>query len=240
MKAERHGSAEFGAPVRVLQEVGLLMAMRHSSRATVFAALAYFVTAMAAEAHPHVFVVAKSELIYAPDGSVKAVRHAWTFDEMFSAFATQGLDKDNDGKLTREELAELAKVNVTSLKEFDYFSVMKSGDKPMAFDEPVDYWLEADANKVLTLHFTLPVKAGAPKGALTLDIYDPTYFVAFSLVEEQPVTLKDAPAGCTTEVRRPENAAAGTTNLSESYFNSLSAASNYGSQFANRISVRCK
>jgi len=216
------------------------MAMRHSGRAMVFASLVYFVTAVAAEAHPHVFVVAKSEFVYATDGSVKAVRHTWTFDEMFSAFATQGLDKDNDGKLTREELAELAKVNVTSLKEFDYFSVMKGGDKPMAFDEPVDYWLEADANKVLTLHFTLPVKAGAPKGALTLDIYDPTYFVAFSLVEAQPVTLKDAPAGCSAEVRRPDSAATGTTNLSESFFNSLNAASNYGSQFANRISVRCK
>ncbi len=216
------------------------MAMRHFRRTTVFAALAFFVTAVAADAHPHVFVMAKSELIYAANGSVKAVRHTWTFDEMFSAFATQGLDKDNDGKLTREELAELAKINVTSLREFDYFSVMKSGDKQMAFDEPVDYWLEADANKVLTLHFTLPVKAGAPKGPLTLDIFDPTYFVAFSLAEAEPVMLKDAPAGCSAEVRRPETAATGTTNLSESFFNSLNSASNYGSQFANRISVRCK
>src|SRR5262249_21007843 len=76
----------------------------------------------AAQAHPHVWIVAKAELVFAPDGSIVAIKHAWTFDEMYSAFATQGLDKNNDGQLSREELAELAEVNVTTLKEFDYFS----------------------------------------------------------------------------------------------------------------------
>jgi hypothetical protein len=43
-----------------------------------------------ADAHPHVWVTMTEELLYAPDGSVTGVRHAWTFDDMFSAFATQG------------------------------------------------------------------------------------------------------------------------------------------------------
>src|SRR5215213_8527449 len=45
-----------------------------------------------ASAHPHVWVTVKSELVYAPDGTLTAVRHHWTFDEMFSTFATQGMD----------------------------------------------------------------------------------------------------------------------------------------------------
>jgi len=57
----------------------------------VFAALALF-AASAAQAHPHVWVTMKSELVYAGDGSVTGVRHAWTFDDMFSTFATQGLE----------------------------------------------------------------------------------------------------------------------------------------------------
>ena len=32
--------------------------------------------------------------------------------------AVEGLDTNKDGKYSREELAELAKVNVTSLKDF--------------------------------------------------------------------------------------------------------------------------
>jgi hypothetical protein len=30
-------------------------------------------------------------LIYAPDGSITGVRHAWTFDDMFSTYALQGI-----------------------------------------------------------------------------------------------------------------------------------------------------
>ena len=35
-----------------------------------------------AQAHPHVWVTMTTELVYAPDGSATAVRHAWTFDDM--------------------------------------------------------------------------------------------------------------------------------------------------------------
>jgi ABC-type uncharacterized transport system substrate-binding protein len=42
-----------------------------------------------AVAHPHVWVTMHSEVVYAPDGSVTGVRHDWSFDDMFSAFATR-------------------------------------------------------------------------------------------------------------------------------------------------------
>src|SRR5882672_4676785 len=45
-----------------------------------------------ASAHPHVWVTMHSELVYAPDGTVTGVRHVWAFDDMFSTFATQGLE----------------------------------------------------------------------------------------------------------------------------------------------------
>jgi ABC-type uncharacterized transport system substrate-binding protein len=207
-------------------------------RALALGAFLIFIGATAAEAHPHVWVTIKSEAVYAPDGSLLAVRHNWTFDEMFSAFATQGLDKNKDGKLTRDELSELANVNVTSLKEFDYFTVAKNGTKPIAFEAPTDYWLDF-ADGQLTLHFTLPVKPGTAKGGVTLDVYDPTYFVAFEFAEgEEPVKLSGAPPACKLEIRRP-GAAVSSSGLSESFFNSLKAGSDYGAQFANRIIVRC-
>ena len=48
---------------------------------------------------------------------------------MFSAFATQGLESKEKGKFTREELAPLAKVNVESLKEYDYFTYVTADGK---------------------------------------------------------------------------------------------------------------
>src|SRR4051812_31471511 len=82
-----------------------------------------------ASAHPHVWVTMTAQVVYAPDGSVKGVRHAWTFDDMFSVFATQGLESKTKEEFTREELMPLAKVNVESLKDFDYFTLAKADGK---------------------------------------------------------------------------------------------------------------
>lgn len=206
-------------------------------RCAALAACFFFAGIAGAGAHPHVWVTAKSELVYAPDGKLKAIRHAWTFDDMFSAFAVQGLDKGSDGKLSRETLAPLAKENVESLKEFGYFTVSRKGQKPLEFEDAVDYWLEADDKGLLTLHFTLPVKAG-PKGGVALEVYDPTYFVSFSMAEGKPVSLVGAPAGCSVETKGPDDSAA-QGNPSEQFFAQLNAGSSYGEMFANRILVRC-
>ena len=76
----------------------------------------------------------KTELVYAPDGSVTGMRQHWAFDDMFSAFAMQGLESKEKGKFTREELAPLAKVNIESLKEFDYFTYATADGKKVALD----------------------------------------------------------------------------------------------------------
>src|SRR3954468_21108240 len=110
-----------------------------------------------ANAHPHVWVTMKSEVVYDADGAVVGVQHAWTFDDMFSAFATQGIETQKKGVFTRKELAPLAEVNVTSLKEFDFFTNAKVDGKKAVFTDPVEYYLEYQDN-VLTLHFMLPLK----------------------------------------------------------------------------------
>jgi ABC-type uncharacterized transport system substrate-binding protein len=210
--------------------------MTNFARCWVFAASILLTATGGASAHPHVFVTAKSELIYGPDGQLKAIRHAWTFDEMFSTFAAQGLDKNGDGKLSRDELAELTKTNVDSLKEFDYFTLSKMAGKKIEFGDPIDYWMEGDEKGVLTLHFTLPVKSAGFKGSYTIEVYDPTYFVSFSFGEDEPVLFSGAPVGCKAEVKGPSEA---SSNPSESFFTQLQAGADYGAQFANRINVRC-
>ncbi len=117
----------------------------HLIRPNIVVAAAVAVVAVmsaSASAHPHVWVTVKSELIFAPDGSVTGVRHAWTFDDMFSTFAIQGLASKIKGEFTREELAPLAETNVTSLKEYEYFTYAKANGKKVEFvDPPADYYL---------------------------------------------------------------------------------------------------
>jgi ABC-type uncharacterized transport system substrate-binding protein len=192
-----------------------------------------------AQAHPHVWVTMTSELVYAPDGAVTGVRHAWAFDDMFSAFATQGLETKQKGVFTREELAPLAQVNVDSLKDFDYFTVAKANGKKAEFNGPADYWLEYK-DEVLILHFTLPFKKPVKAQRLDVAVYDPTYFVDFEMAEKDPVKLVNAPSECKLTVVRPTdtNVAAGGS-VNEQFFNSLDASSNWGAQFANKILVQC-
>src|SRR5688500_2909588 len=95
-----------------------------------------------AQAHPHVWISASSQVVYAPDGSMSGVRHAWTFDDMFSTYALQGIETKVKGVYSREELAPLAQTNVESLKEFDFFTFAKADGKKEKFLEPVDYFLE--------------------------------------------------------------------------------------------------
>ena len=101
----------------------------------------------------------KSELVYAPDGTITGVRHAWTFDDMFSTFATQGLESKKKGEFTREELAPLAKVNVKSLKEYDYLHARHGERQEGRVHRSAEGLLSRSTKRpMLTLHFTLPFK----------------------------------------------------------------------------------
>jgi ABC-type uncharacterized transport system substrate-binding protein len=201
-------------------------------------ALAAMAGANEAQAHPHVWVTVKSELVYGPDGAVTAVRHHWTFDEMFSTFATQGLDTNKDGKLSRDELKGLAEVNVTSLKEFEYFTYAKGDGNKATFNDAADYWLEHQ-NGVLTLHFTLPLKTPVKAKTLQVEVYDGTYFVDFSLAKGEAASLVSAPAHCKLATAGPNTAAAPSQAPNEAFFNSLDQSSNWGARFANKITVTC-
>jgi ABC-type uncharacterized transport system substrate-binding protein len=193
-----------------------------------------------AVAHPHVWVTMMSELVYANDGSVTGVRHNWTFDDVFSVFATQGLESKKRGVFTREELAPLAEVNVTSLKEYAFFTFAKADGKKVQLSEPVDYYLDYDPKRtLLTLHFTLPFKTPVKAKQLNVDIYDPTYFVDFAFAEKNPIALVGAPAACKFFITRPQDATAQAQRLPETFFNSLDASGGWGTQFANKVSVKC-
>lgn len=204
------------------------------------AAALWFGLAGVAQAHPHVFVTASEELLFGPDGQVSGVRHAWTFDDMYSAFITQGLAAPGQ-VATREQLAPLAKTNVQSLAEFAYFTIVKAAGKGSDFGEPTDAWSEESADRRVTLHFTLPLKAPASAArALTLTVYDPTYFVAFTLAEHDPVALVGAPGGCSASVYKPKALDPSETRaLNESFFTNLSPGADFGAKLAEKAVVAC-
>jgi ABC-type uncharacterized transport system substrate-binding protein len=190
-----------------------------------------------ASAHPHVWVAVETTLLY-ERGAFTGFRHKWTFDEFYSAMAVEGLDTDKDGKFSREELAELAKVNVTSLKDFGYFTFPQLAGQALKLGEPRDYWLE-HKDGVLSLHFVLPLATPvlAEAKGLAFGVYDPSFFIAFDLAKvAQPLRLGEgAPKACSLKIGAPERDPRDASALGEQ----LSAIAGFGVSVARTASVEC-
>lgn len=189
-------------------------------------------------AHPHVWVSAKAELVY-QDGKLAFVRHHWTFDEAYSSVAVQGLDTNGDGRTDGGELAELARTNLESLSEFAYFTSVKANGAKQRFGPPRAETMSFTDGQ-LTLHYELPLLAPAAGRTVVLDVYDPTFFVEFATAAgEDAVVLASAPAGCSIRITRPKPVAKDGKDLSETFYQSLGAASSFGAQFSSRAMAAC-
>lgn len=201
--------------------------------------LALGLSGLGALAHPHVQVSVKMDVVLSDAGDISAVRHHWTFDEAYSAFASNGLDANKDGKLDRQELSALAKENVESLGEFGFFTFIRKGKEASGFGAPADYYLDHDG-KVLTLHFTLPVeKQRILAKDARLEVYDPSYFVAFEFDKDKPVSVEGGKLACTAKVMAPSaSVTARLSQMSESFFQGMKGAES--SEWSIPVKFECK
>lgn len=168
---------------------------------------AFFTVAVlptAASAHPHVFVDARAEIRFDPAGRIAAIENVWTFDEAFSAYAKQGLKRLANGRLTNESLEALARVNIHSLALYKFFTFARRDGKLEPIGDGAGQKL-ADDGEHLTLTFTVtpPQPIPTTSGPVTIEMYDPEYFVAMAFVKSHPVKFIGAPAACKQSVFTP-------------------------------------
>lgn len=195
-------------------------------------------------AHPHVWVTVRSEIIFGPNHQITGIRHAWTFDELYTAMAMHGVDTNGDGILSKDELKPVVESIVSSLKPFDYFTYIHfvGVDKNLPVRPPEHYSLDYDGH-ALTLHFTLlleePVDASSQN--LVIDVYDPSFYVAFGFAKDEPVKMGGMLGqACSAEIKTPDPAAQQSAQgLSEDFFRQLGPGSDFGAQFAQTVTVKC-
>lgn len=196
-----------------------------------------------AAAHPHVWVNVETTVNYA-GGSVTGLSHKWSFDDMYTAMAIQGLDANGDGTYSKEELAELTKVNIDSMKEFAYFTHAKLGGQDVKFKDPENAWLE-HKDGVLSLYFTMPFDQPvlADAEGLKFAVYDESFFIAFDLVEKDPVKLAGAPDGCSANVEVPKEDLDQLQALNDAFSGQLTAGNaneGMGLGYAKTVLLGCK
>jgi ABC-type uncharacterized transport system substrate-binding protein len=133
-----------------------------------------------ANAHPHVFIESETKLLMNNTFEITGFRHRWKFDDGYAAFALVGMDVNKDGKYSQYELEPLAKENIESLHQFDFFTYGKQKKRNLEFNQPIDTVLTY-TNQELVLEFTLPLKKPQKilANPLKFGIYDPEFFIAF-------------------------------------------------------------
>lgn len=185
----------FGPPARLIS--GFL-------RALVLTLGVLALAISAAMAHPHIFIDAEAELIFAEDGGLVSVRNHWTFDAGFSVWMVQGLPTDASGNVLPEELAAIAREHMEGLSQYRFYTFAGEGEDDLRFDRWHDEQLVYADNRA-TLSFTVDLEQ--PHyivGTLELAINDPEYYVAITFAGPETVRLIDAPAACLMRLSPPQ------------------------------------
>jgi ABC-type uncharacterized transport system substrate-binding protein len=199
-----------------------------------------------AQAHPHVWIDMQSSIVFTDDGLIKGVDVEWTFDDGYTQMALDGLDVDGDGMYSQDELAPLTKENIESLKDYEYFTVMRANGEQQKIGEVTDagqIW----SNNKLTLHFQVPlVKPIDPrKEEFMLKVYDPEFFIDLEYPADDAVdvtgkippscklVVKPVPTDAELDQTRTMLSSKGTDWKPES-------AEDFGAMFAQAVSIACQ
>jgi ABC-type uncharacterized transport system substrate-binding protein len=202
------------------------------------AALGLAVAPVPALAHPHVWIDARSEVVFDDQQRVAALRVTWHFDEFYSLFAVEGLDADGDGRLEPAELQPLAELNVTSLQDYRYFTEIVADGAPLDYAAVSDYrsWFE---DGILSLEFVIPLETPVDprRSRVSFKSYDPTFYIAIEPALQDPVSLAGGPPPCHARVEEGEGSE--TLNLSEADFLDPVMSENIGALYATTITIVC-
>ncbi len=221
------------------------MAARRN-RYIVMAAMMGCFVASKAQAHPHVWIEMQSDVVFTDDGLIKGVDLEWTFDDGYTQMALVGLDVDGDGIYSQSELAPLTKENIASLKDYEYFTVMRANGEQQKIGEVTDFG-QIWSNNKLTLHLQVPLEKpiDPKKNEFVFKVYDPEFFIAIDYVKDDPVdVVGKLPESCKLVVKPvPTDAELDQTRtmLSEKGKDwKPEVSEDFGALFAQAVSIACK
>ena len=225
--------------------MGMAMTIRRlAAGAALFALAAPF--APPALAHPHVWIEMRSDVVFNEQGQITAMNLMWTFDDGYAQVALDGLDANGDGVYSPSELEPLTKENIASLKDYDFFTVMRFNGEKQALGEVTEFG-QIWSNDKLQLHLQVPLKTPVDptKGAFVAKVYDPDFFIAMDYAKDEPVSvIGPMPEGCALEVKPvPTDAEVEQTRAMLSTKGpdwKPETEEDFGALFAQPVSIQCK
>lgn len=221
------------------------MTLRWASVATVTAGI-MLAAATPLAAHPHVWVEMRSDIVFNDQGLITGINLIWTFDGAYAQVALDGLDTDGDGAYSQAELEPLTKENLESLKDYDFFTVMRFNNQKQPF-APIVESGQIYSNNKLQLHFQLPLKTPVDpvKGEFVVKVYDPEFYIAIDYVQDDPVSVVgNIPKNCKLVVKPvPTDAEVEATRDMLSTKGKdwkPDTAEDFGAVFAQPVTIQCQ
>ena len=192
-----------------------------------------------ANAHPHMWVDLKSQIVLHDDGGPSAINQEWLFDDFFSTALIEEASLHPDGIEAglRQEITEI----MSNLQPYDYFTLVKRDGESLPLTWIGDATAEVRGNRVL-MRFTVTIEG--PIDLVTQKfsyaIFDPTYYIEMFHAEGQTIAFEGGtPAGCSTEIEQP-NPSAEAIALSQSVSLDVNPDNTIGRLFAETVHVKCQ
>ena len=196
-----------------------------------------------AAAHPHVFVDATVEVL-TEAGAVTGARLVWIYDDFFSLMMTEdlGIDADGDLVLTDDEAAQLEASVTDWPPDFAGDLVISGGGTDLPLGPREDHAVSVSDGRVVEAH-RRPLASAAPAidGPVTVKVFDPYYYVAYTVTG---VTVTGDPSCQATLIRADLVAAQAEVDAVWAGLDVAGAGPDVqlpaiGEAFTDRVEVRC-
>lgn len=194
--------------------------------------------ATGALAHPHAWIDLRSRVLLDDQGRVQGLELAWLFDDYYTVLVAEELG--TEGQPTEDYLDEIAKRNLTNLREYDYFTAVTYDGERQAIGDVERYETEVHDGR-LWMRFEVPLERPIdPKaGEVTFSVFDPTYWIEILHLEAEPILFTGAGAeSCLGEILQP-NPTLEQVSLANALDRDETAGDGLGELFAERVVVSC-
>lgn len=140
--------------------------------------------------HPHMQILNRTSFEFNED-KIKGVWLEWEFDAYFSADIIMTYDINEDGIFDDKETIDVYNNAFISLKDFNYFTYIRTGDKRISPEEVKDFSVFTDDEKNLVYKFYVPLDY-LDVNEFYLSVYDFSYFCACFYQEVEPVIFMNS------------------------------------------------
>lgn len=216
--------------------------MKTQTLAATLAIAAVLASTGPATVHPHVFAEARLEVEVNPDSTVKALKHLWRFDDVFSSTVLVEFDKNADLKLDDAELDDVSQTIFTSLADYKYFQLVTQDGKDVAMKPPPKLMASFENEQLIVLFASEPAAPLKLAGKIDFGVYDPSFYTSIDFTEDEMMEVKPLPPECKRQVIRPDPDTAIAQNkstLTDAFYNDPTG-TDLSKIFATKLELDCQ